>query len=191
MLHLLLTPDLTPDQEKVCITLALLFERLHGRIQNGTSYLGQILGITGGPDLENVDDQEVWDDLTDVLMEDMEWITDLSQHVAAPVETTVSVAANAAANATAPVAPMENATNAAPIAVRRISAKRRNVVRGPAFQKLAFAQLRRKNGPRAPSHASRVARDPIRAPTRATMTQNSRRVIMGGSRKKTRRAKGS
>jgi len=201
MLHLLLTPDLTPDQEKVCLVLSLLFERLHGRIQNGTSYLGQILGITGGPDLENVDDQEVWDDLTAVLEEDMAWITDLSQHVSAPVETTVSVAAPVvanAANAAASVAPIENATNAAPIAVRRISAKRRNVVRGPAFQKLnnAFSQLRRKNGPRAPTratHASRVARDPIRAArvSRATVTQNSRRVIMGGSRKKTRRSRRS
>jgi len=194
MLHLLLTPDLTPDQEKVCLVLSLLFERLHGRIQSGTSYLGQILGVTGGPELESVDDREVWEDLTDVLMEDMEWITDLSRYVAANAAVDAPVASPVDAPVASPVASPANAANAAtPIATRRISAKRHHVKRGPAFLKLnkAFTQLRSNRASRAsraPSHAPRASPRVSRAP-RATMTQNSRRVIMGGSR--TRRAKGS
>jgi hypothetical protein len=160
MLHALLTQE---DQEKACLVLALLFERLHGRIQSGTSYLGQILGITGGPILERVDDQAAWEYLATVMEEDMKRVSEL-------------------ANASPPVAP---------IAVRRISAKRHHVKRGPAFLKLnkAFTQLRSTRATRA-SHAPRVSpRVPTHARARATMTQNSRRVIMGGSR--TRRAKGS
>ena len=197
MLRIFLTPDFTPDQEKVCLTLALLFERLHGRIQNGTSYLGQILGVTGGPELESVDDQDVWEYLTDVLTEDMAWITDLAKH-AVPMEVTMSykttVSANAPANASAKTAVSANATAAnapanvaalpalaTPPNTRRISAKRHHVKRGPAFRKLnkAFTQLR----------SNRASTRATRARARATMTQNSRRVIMGGSH--TRRAKGS
>jgi hypothetical protein len=90
-------------------------------------------------------------------------------------------------------APVNAVAPVAPIATRRISAKRRHVKRGPAFLKLnkAFTQLR--SNRRAPTRASHAPRASPRAPTharaRATMTQNSRRVIMGGSR--TRRAKGS
>ena len=191
MLHLLLTPDLTPDQEKVCLTLALLFERLHGRIQNGTSYLGQILGVTGGPDLESVDDREVWEDLTDVLMEDMAWITDLSRYVAANAAVDAPVASPVASLVASPVVATPKA--ATPIAVRRISSKLRRVNRGPAFRKLnnAFTQLRSNRASRAsraPTRASRASPRVSRV-SRAPMTQNSRRVIMGGSL--TRRAKGS
>jgi len=160
LLHTLLTQE---DQESACLVLALLFERLHSRIQSGTSYLGQILGITGGPILERVDDQAAWEYLTTVMEEDMKRVSELAN--AAPV---------------------------APIAVRRISAKRRNVKRGPAFLKLnkAFTQLRsNRRAPTRASHAPLAPRVSTRAPARATVTQNSRRVIMGGSL--TRRAKGS
>jgi hypothetical protein len=162
MLHTLLTQE---DQEKACLVLALLFERLHGRIQSGTSYVGQILGITGGPILERVDDQAAWEYLTTVMEEDMKRVSEL---------------------ANAPVVPAP----IAPIATRRISAKRHHVKRGPAFLKLnkAFTQLRSTRASRAPSHAPRASPRASRAP-RATVTQNSRRVIMGGSH--TRRAKGS
>jgi hypothetical protein len=158
MLHALLTQE---DQEKACLVLALLFERLHDRIQSGTSYLGQILGITGGPILERVDDQAAWEYLTTVMEEDMKRVSEL-------------------ANASPPVAP---------IAVRRISAKRRNVKRGPAFLKLnkAFTQLRSTRASRAPSHAPRTDVRASRISRVNPMTQNSRRVIMGGSL--TRRAK--
>ena len=64
------------DRETACLTLALLFERLHGRIQNGTSYLGHILNIIGGPVLERVDDQASWIALTDVLKRDRMWLMD-------------------------------------------------------------------------------------------------------------------
>jgi hypothetical protein len=88
-------------------------------------------------------------------------------------------------------APVNAVAPVAPIAVRRISSKLRNVKRGPAFRKMnnAFTQLRSTRATRA-SHAPRVSpRAPTHARARATMTQNSRRVIMGGSH--TRRAKGS
>jgi hypothetical protein len=180
LLHTLLTQE---DQESACLVLALLFERLHGRIQSGTSYLGQILGITGGPILERVDDQAAWEYLATVMEEDMKRVSELGL-VNAPV---------------VPTAPIENAapTNATPIAVRRISAKRHHVKRGPAFRKMnnAFTQLRSNRAStrasRAPTRASRTSPRVSRVSrvSRAPMTQNSRRVIMGGSR--TRRAKGS
>lgn len=196
MLRIFLTPDFTPDQEKVCLTLALLFERLHGRIQNGTSYLGQILGVTGGPELECVDDQDAWEYLTDVLTEDMAWITDLAKHAvpmnAATMEETVSdKTATANANVSSKTAALP--ALATPPNTRRISAKLRHVKRGPAFRKMnnAFTQLRSNRALR-PSHTPRadvgVSRAPTR-PSRVSMTQNARRLVMGGSRKKTRRAK--
>ena len=71
LLHTLLDQ---PNQVS-CLALSLLFERLHGRIQNKTSYLGEILGIDDGEALERVDDQEAWEHLTMVLKEDVEQIT--------------------------------------------------------------------------------------------------------------------
>ena len=203
MLRIFLTPDFTPDQEKVCLTLALLFERLHGRIQNGTSYLGQILGVTGGPELESVDDQDAWEYLTDVLTEDMAWITDLAKHAvpmnAATMEASVSdktatVSAPVSVKTAAPANVAALPALATPPNTRRISAKLRHVKRGPAFRKMnnAFTQLRSNRASHAlrPSHTpradvgvSRVSRVP-RAPSRVPMTQNTRRLVMGGSRKK-------
>ena len=200
MLRIFLTPDFTPDQEKICLTLALLFERLHGRIQNGTSYLGQILGVTGGPELESVDDQDAWEYLTDVLTEDMAWITDLAKHAPAPIETTVSATVSdktavsapvSAANVNAPANVAVLPALATPPNTRRISAKLRHVKRGPAFRKMnnAFTQLRSNRASHAPTRPSHTPRADVgvsrvsRAP-RATMTQNARRLVMGGSRKK-------
>jgi len=143
MLHVLLAQDITQDQEKACLALSLLFERLHGRIQNGTSYLGQILGITGGPELECVDDQEAWEYLTDVLTEDMAWITDLSQHATAPTMASMRTEAAPAEIPTETpaetptempaVTPTETPSNPKMI---RLSAKKHNVVRGPVYDKL-------------------------------------------------------
>ena len=109
LLHTLLTQD---DKETACLALSLLFERLHSRIQNGTSYLGQILGITGGEILKRVDDQAAWEHLTTVMEEDIEQIKALkmaSTEVATPTE--------------------------APRMIR-YSAKKHHVVRGPVYDKL-------------------------------------------------------
>jgi hypothetical protein len=178
MLHLLLTPDLTPDQEKVCLALALLFERLHGRIQNGTSYLGQILGITGGPDLESVDDQEAWEDLTDVLMEDMAWITDLSQQAVAPAVATTPAEMPTEMPAEAPTempaeTPAETPITEAP-KMFRLSAKNHKMLRGPVYDKMnqALKQLRPKKTRAMPMAAVRMSA-----------------AVAGGALKKTRRAK--
>jgi len=107
LLHTLLTQE---DQETACLALAMLFERLHGRIQNGTSYLGQILSITGGPVLKRVDDQAAWEHLTTVLEKDIEQIKALKK---TPVKVTTE----------------------APKMIR-LSAKKHNVVRGPVYDKL-------------------------------------------------------
>jgi hypothetical protein len=181
LLHTLLTQE---DQEKACLVLALLFERLHGRIQSGTSYLGQILGITGGPVLERVDDQEAWEYLTTVMEEDM-------ARMAVSANASDKTAAEPANVAALPAL-------ATPPNTRRISAKLRHVKRGPAFRKMnnAFTQLRSNRASHAlrPSHTpradvgvSRVSR--ASRVSRVPMTQNARRLVMGGSRKKTRRAK--
>jgi hypothetical protein len=183
LLHALLIQE---DQEKACLVLALLFERLHGRIQSGTSYLGQILGITGGPVLERVDDQAAWEHLTTVMEEDM-------VRIAVSTNASVKTAAATAANAPANVAALP--ALATPPNTRRISAKLRRVNRGPAFRKMnnAFTQLRSNRALRAPKHAPlSLAPTPTRAstrPSRVSMTQNARRLVMGGSLKKTRRAK--
>jgi hypothetical protein len=214
MLHILLTQDHTQDQEKACLALSLLFERLHGRIQNGTSYLGQILGITGGPDLECVDDQEVWEYLTDVITEDMVWITDLSRHDvpmeampteamptenAVPLDVSTKANAPAVAPANVPVAPAHALSNAAalanaPTSVRNISAKLHRVNRGSIFHNLnrAFTQLRPKNA----RHATRMHRaSRAQAPrAQAPRTQAARggdATHMGGSMKTRRAKKGS
>jgi hypothetical protein len=178
MLHLLLTPDLTSDQEKVCLALALLFERLHGRIQNGTSYLGQILGITGGPELESVDDQEAWEYLTDVLTEDMAWITDLSQQAVAPAVATTPAEAPTEMLAEMPAEmptemPTETPITEAP-KMFRLSAKNHKMLRGPVYDKMnqALKQLRSKK-----TRAMPMAAMPM-AP-----------AVAGGALKKTRRAK--
>ena len=169
LLHALLTQE---DQEKACLVLALLFERLHGRIQSGTSYLGQILGITGGPVLERVDDQAAWEYLTTVIEEDI---------------ARIAVSATAAPAAALPAL-------ATPPNTRRISAKLRHVKRGPAFRKMnnAFTQLRSNrasHAPTRPSHTPRadVGVSRVSRVSHAPMTQNARRLVMGGSR--TRRAK--
>ena len=179
LLHTLLTQE---DQEKACLVLALLFERLHGRIQSGTSYLGQILGITGGPVLERVDDQEAWEYLTTVMEEDM---------------ARMAVSANASDKTAAPANIAALPALATPPNTRRISAKLRHVKRGPAFRKMnnAFTQLRSNRASHAlrPSHTPRADVGVSRVSTRASrvshapMTQNTRRLVMGGSR--TRRAK--
>jgi hypothetical protein len=172
MLHLLLTQD----QEKACLALALLFERLHGRIQNGTSYLGQILGITGGPDLESVDDQEVWEYLTDVLTEDMAWITDLSQQAVMPTNTSMRMEAAPteiptetpaeAATETPTETPAETPTEAPKMI--RLSAKKHHVVRGPVYDKLKkdLRQLRSNRARLVPMSAA-VAGGSLRSTRRA------------------------
>lgn len=178
LLHALLTQE---DQEKACLVLALLFERLHGRIQNETSYLGQILGITGGPALKRVDDQEAWEHLTTVMEEDMAQIaeraTASSKTAAAPAAANMNVSSKTAALPAL----------ATPPNTRRISAKLRRVNRGPAFRKMnnALTQLRSNRALR-PSHTPRadVGVSRISRISRAPMTQNARRLVMGGSRKK-------
>jgi len=188
MLHLLLAQDITQDQEKACLALSLLFERLHGRIQNGTSYLGQILGITGGPVLECVDDQEAWEYLTNVLMEDMAWITDLSQQAVAPAVATTPAEAPAEMLAETPAemptemptetpaetpietpteTPTETPATEAP-KMFRLSAKNHKMLRGPVYDKMnqALKQLRPKK-------------------TRAVRMSAA---VAGGALKKTRRA---
>jgi hypothetical protein len=178
MLHILLTPDLTQDQEKVCLALALLFERLHGRIQNRTSYLGQILGITGGPVLECVDDQEAWEYLTTVMEEDMAWITDLSRQAVAPTMASMRMEA-APAKATMPAeTPITNAPK-----MFRLSAKKHNVVRGPVYDKLKkdLRQLRSNRVRAVPMPmAAAVAGGSLRKTRRA----NTRRAKKGSRRRK-------
>lgn len=79
LLRDLLHPE-HPDKQSVCLALAMLFERLHGRVQRGSSYIGRVLRITGGPVLERVDDQVAWEHLTTVILEDMERIASLFPH---------------------------------------------------------------------------------------------------------------
>ena len=82
LLHTLLDQ---PNQMS-CLALSLLFERLHGRIQNKTSYLGEILGIHEGETLERVDDQEAWEHLTTVLKEDVKQITTILENAGVSTE---------------------------------------------------------------------------------------------------------
>jgi hypothetical protein len=152
LLHILLTQE---DQETACLALAMLFERLHGRIQNGTSYLGQILSITGGPILERVDDQAAWEHLTTILEEDIEQIKALKK---TPV----------------------NAATEAPKMIR-LSAKKHHVVRGPVYDKLKkdLRQLRsnRARAVNVPMSAA-VAGGSLRKTRRA----NTRRAKRGSRR---------
>jgi hypothetical protein len=117
LLHALLTQG----NETACLALSLLFERLHGRIQNGTSYLGQILGITGGEILKRVDDQKAWEHLTTVMEKDMQQIKALMKASAEiPTETPAETPAMMPSNPK----------------MIRYSAKKHNVVRGPVYDKL-------------------------------------------------------
>jgi hypothetical protein len=155
LLHTLLTQG----DETACLALSLLFERLHGRIQNGTSYLGQILGITGGEILKRVDDQVAWEHLTTVIEEDMQQIKALkmaSTEVATPTET--------------PSNPK----------MIRLSAKKHNVVRGPVYDKLKkdLRQLRSNRVRAMPMHmAAAVAGGSLRKTRRAK--KGSRRAKKG------------
>jgi hypothetical protein len=79
LLRTLLHPE-HPDKQSVCLALAMLFERLHGRVQREASYVGRVLRISGGPILESVDDQDAWEHLTTVILEDMERIAALFPH---------------------------------------------------------------------------------------------------------------
>ena len=173
MLHILLAQDITQDQEKACLALSLLFERLHGRIQNGTSYLGQILGITGGPELECVDDQEAWEYLTDVLTEDMAWITDLSQQTVMPTKASIQMEATAPAEMPTVMPTETPAMMPSNPKMIRYSAKKHNVVRGPVYDKLKkdLRQLR----------SNRVRAMPM-------PTMQLAAAVAGGSLRKTRHA---
>ena len=155
LLHALLTQE----DETACLALSLLFERLHGRIQNGTSYLGQILGITGGPELKRVDDQEAWEHLTTVIEEDVQQIKALkmaSTEVATPTET--------------PSNPK----------MIRLSAKKHNVVRGPVYDKLKkdLRQLR--------SNRVRAMPMPMAAAVAGGSLRRTRRQAKKGSRRSQR-----
>lgn len=192
VLHVLLTQDITQDQEKACLALSLLFERLHGRIQNGTSYLGQILGITGGPELECVDDQDAWEYLTDVLTEDMTWITDLSQQAVMPTKASMQMEATPTEmpteipTETPTEMPAEMPTETpteTPVVMPsnpkmiRYSAKKHNVVRGPVYDKLKkdLRQLR-SNRPRhmpAMPMAAAVAGGSLRKTRRQAKTRHA------------------
>lgn len=174
LLHTLLDPSY-PNQETACLVLSLLFERLHGRIQNGTSYLGQILGITGGPALKRVDDQEAWEYLTTVMEEDMKRIAELA----------------------APATPPKTAI---PQKARNVSAKLGHVVRRSDIRKLkrALTHYRPKNGHHASRAPTRAPDHPSRAPTRqglashvTPITKHAPQVAMGGSMKTRRAKKGS
>jgi hypothetical protein len=173
LLHTLLDPSY-PNQESSCLVLSLLFERLHGRIQNGTSYLGQILGITGGPELQRVDDQEAWEHLTTVMEEDMAWITDLSRQAVAPMMASMRMEV-APAKATMPAeTPITDAPK-----MFRLSAKNHKMVRGPVYRKMnqALKQLR----------SNRVRAVPMAAVPMAAVRMSA--AVAGGALKKTRRAK--
>ena len=154
LLHALLTQR----DETACLALSLLFERLHGRIQNGTSYLGQILGIMGGEILKRVDDQVAWEHLTAVLEKDMQQIKVLTK---APAETATPTEMPAVMPAVMPSNPK----------MIRYSAKKHNVVRGPVYDKLKkdLRQLR----------SNRVRAMPMPMPMAA--------AVAGGSLRKTRR----
>jgi hypothetical protein len=152
LLHTLLTQE---DQETACLALAMLFERLHGRIQNGTSYLGQILSITGGPVLERVDDQAAWEHLTTVLEKDIEQIKALKK------------------------TPVKAATEAPRMI--RLSAKKHNVVRGPVYDKLKkdLRQLRSNRVRAVP-----MATVPMAAAVAGGSLRKTRRAKKGSRRRK-------
>lgn len=199
MLHALLED---PDPQTACLTLAMLFERLHGRIQNGTSYLGQIVGVTGGAPLENVDNEAAWEHLTVVLREDRAAMETYVSKVAAATTTPTKVAVIAtatptkvatptkAATAITPTMPVTPATPIKPATpkgdmtpTRRTSMKKHRPVnqRNVRELKKALGQLRRTN-----AYASPVT------PFADRMTPFADRmasVVAGGAKKKTQRRK--
>ena len=157
----LLHAILTQRDETACLALSLLFERLHGRVQNGTSYLGQILGITGGEILKRVDDQVAWEHLTAVLEKDMQQIKALTK---SPAET-----------ATPTETPTETPSNPKMI---RLSAKKHNVVRGPVYDKLKkdLRQLRSNRVRAMPMHiAAAVAGGSLRRTRRQAKTRRAKK----------------
>lgn len=172
LLHTLLDQ---PNQVS-CLALSLLFERLHGRIHNKTSYLGEILGIDKGDALERVDDQEAWEHLTTVLQEDVKQITTILKKAGVSIEEPAELTQEPAELTQEPAELVEEQTNVHN-AGRHSSMKKHRVVRKHAHRlwKRDLQQLRHPK--RGLYHGSRRSRGKTQR-----SRQTGRRVTARGSK---------